>query len=83
MLAACSFLQHSASTRSIFVAMFIFYMSPIICFIWGLILTVVKLRKLQKNVKHGFLAEPPLTPPPPPLLTWALLLGNIVVLSRF
>ena len=66
MLAACSFLQHSASTRSIFVAMFIFYMSPIICFIWGLILTVVKLREgFKKNFKLGFLAEPPLTPPPP------------------
>ena len=58
MLAACSFLQHLASTRSIFVAMFIFYMSPIICFIWGLILTVVKLREgFKKNVKLGLLAE--------------------------
>ena len=81
MLAACSFLQHSASTRSIFVAMFIFYMSPIICFIWGLILTVVKLREgLKKNVKLGFLPEPPLTPPP--LQTWAQLLGNIVLLEN-
>ena len=59
-----------------------FYMSPIISLIWGLILTVNALREgFQKNVKLGLLAEPPLTPPP--LLTWAPLLGKIVVLSRF
>ena len=34
---------------------------------------------LQKNVKLGLLAEPPLTPPP--LLTWAPLSGNIVVFN--
>ena len=86
MLAACNFLPHSAKTWNIrwsfLIAMFILYMSPVISLIWGLILTVVALREgFQKNVKLGLLAEPPLTPPP--LLTWAPLLGKIVVLSRF
>ena len=70
MLAACSFLPQSAPTWSIrwsfvIIAMFIFYMSPIINLIWGLILTVIALREgFQKNVKLGLLAEPLLTPPP-------------------
>ena len=62
MFAASSFLPHSAPTWSIrwsfIIAMFIFYMSPIISLIWGLILTVVALREgFQKNVKLGLLAE--------------------------
>ena len=82
MFAASSFLPHSAPTWSIrwsfIIAMFIFYMSPIISLIWGLILTVNALREgFQKNVKLGLLADPS------PILTWAPLLGNIVVLSRF
>ena len=86
MFAASSFLPHLAPTWSIrwsfIIAMFIFYMSPIISLIWGLILTVNALREgFQKNFTLGLLAEPSLTPPP--LLTWAPLLGNIVVLSRF
>ena len=86
MFAASSFLPHSAPTWSIpwsfIMAIFIFYMSPIINLIWDLILTVNALREgFQKNVKLGLLAEPSLTPPP--LLIGAPLLGNIVVLSRF
>ena len=47
-----------------------------------ILLTVAVLREgIQKNVKPGLLAEPPRTPPP--LLTWAPLLDNIEVLSRF
>ena len=69
MFAASSFLPHSAPTWSIcwsfIMAIFIFYMSPKINLIWGLILTVNALREgFQKNVKLGLLAEPPLTPPP-------------------
>ena len=49
MFAASSFLPHSAPTWSIrwsfIIAMFIFYMSPIISLIWGLILTVNALRE--------------------------------------
>ena len=69
MFAASSFLPHSTPTWStrwkFIVAMFNFYMSPIISLIWGLILIVNALREgFQKNVKLGLLAEPPLTPPP-------------------
>ena len=60
MFAASSFLPHSAPTWSIrwtfIIAMFIFYMSPIISLIWGLILTVNALREgFQKKMSNlGF-----------------------------
>ena len=85
MFAASSFLPHSAPTWSIrwsfIIAMFIFHMSPKISLIWGLILTVNALREgFQKcqTWAFGLTFREPST-----LLTWAPLLGNIVVLSRF
>ena len=87
MLAACSILPHSAPTLSIrwsfIIAMFIFYMSPIISLYMGFDTHSRCIQeRLQKiNVKLGLLAEPLLTPPL--LLTWVLLSGDIVDFSIF
>ena len=79
MLAACSFLPNSAPTWSIcwsfIIAMFIFYMSPIISLIWGLILTVVALRegfqKICQTWPFGWTSPDPCPPPNlGPIIRW-------------